>query len=86
MRFAAAIVIKIRGFLVLCGVSAQALVQQLKPGGSMVIPVGRRSSLLWDAGQVLTRIHKDLQGKVHASELMGVRYVPLVKTGRRHEF
>jgi protein-L-isoaspartate(D-aspartate) O-methyltransferase len=49
-----------------------ALVEQLKPGGRMVIPVGRSS-------QELLLVWKDQNGKVDSKHLMGVRYVPLVK-------
>ena len=49
-----------------------ALVEQLKPGGRMVIPVGKYS-------QELLLVTKDLNSKVNTEHLMGVRYVPLVK-------
>ncbi|CAI5503392.1 unnamed protein product [Closterium sp. Naga37s-1] len=48
----------------------QALVDQLKPGGRMVIPVGRFM-------QDLEVIDKDADGTVTRTTAMGVRYVPL---------
>lgn len=50
----------------------QALVEQLKPGGRMIIPVGTDE-------QALMAIDKDEDGAVHQRRLMLVRYVPLVK-------
>lgn len=48
------------------------LIEQLKPGGHMVIPVG---------GQFLTQylllIEKDLQGEVTSRQITAVRFVPL---------
>jgi protein-L-isoaspartate(D-aspartate) O-methyltransferase len=52
------------------------LVQKLKPGGRMVIPVGPQ----WDY-QVLQVVDKDLRGKVKKHNITGVRYVPLTKPG-----
>jgi len=48
------------------------LVQQLKPGGRMVIPVGSRFGV-----QYLLQIEKDADGKVQTENLMPVRFVPL---------
>ena len=50
----------------------QDLVDQLAPGGRMVIPVGTHD-------QVFKRVDKDATGKVTVTDMMGVRYVPLVK-------
>lgn len=52
----------------------QALIEQLAPGGVMVIPVGDNV-----ADQVLLRIRKDEQGQLHTDKMMAVRFVPLVQ-------
>jgi protein-L-isoaspartate(D-aspartate) O-methyltransferase len=49
------------------------LVEQLKPGGRMILPVGRR----WQT-QTLLLITKDAAGKVSQREVMGVAFVPMV--------
>lgn len=51
----------------------QALVDQLKPGGRMVVPVGPQ---WW--GQDLIIVEKDEHGKVTTSESLPVRFVPMV--------
>jgi len=51
----------------------KALVQQLAPGGRLVIPVGPD-----EASQVLLRVTKGPTGELHTEELMGVRFVPLI--------
>lgn len=53
-----------------------ALIEQLKPGGRMVIPVGRRPTY-----QTLLLVTKDKKAphKVRTRELMDVRFVPLVR-------
>ena len=48
------------------------LVEQLKPGGRMVIPVGD----LWD--QTLVVVEKDAEGRVWEKPDLPVRFVPLV--------
>jgi len=53
------------------------LVEQLKPGGRMVIPVGGPFMV-----QSLVLVEKDSAGKITTRNLMAVRFVPL--TGR-HE-
>lgn len=50
----------------------QALLDQLRPGGKLVLPVGK-----W--AQELELITKDEQGGLHRKSLMAVQYVPLVK-------
>jgi len=50
-----------------------ALVEQLAPGGRMVIPVGAAWS-----NQVLKLVTKDAKGRVRSEDVMGVRFVPLV--------
>ena len=50
----------------------QALIDQLKPGGSMVVPVGPAY-----AGQQLQLIRKDADGQTHVREVAPVRFVPL---------
>ena len=50
----------------------RALVEQLKPGGRMIIPVGPRGG-----SQHLMRIDKDADGQVTQHRLMGVRYVEI---------
>lgn len=50
----------------------QELINQLKPGGRMIVPVGP------DGGtQYLEQYDKDANGKVEKTRLMGVMYVPL---------
>jgi protein-L-isoaspartate(D-aspartate) O-methyltransferase len=50
------------------------LLEQLKPGGRMVIPEGDS-----DEVQRLTLIEKDAKGKVSLTELLPVRFVPLLR-------
>lgn len=49
------------------------LLQQLAPGGIMVIPVGPPGGI-----QSLMRITKDQDGRVHRENLLSVRFVPFV--------
>jgi protein-L-isoaspartate(D-aspartate) O-methyltransferase len=51
----------------------QALVDQLKPGGRMVIPVGAAGGT-----QELVLVTKTQDGKVLQKNVLGVRFVPLV--------
>jgi protein-L-isoaspartate(D-aspartate) O-methyltransferase len=53
------------------------LLDQLKPGGRMVIPIGEAN-----ATQALQIIDKDLSGKSHSQQVLPVRFVPL--TGGSH--
>lgn len=57
-----------------------ALVEQLKPGGRLVIPVGSR----WGY-QSLMLVTKDADGKVHEKEVLGVAFVPLVRDSEEAE-
>lgn len=50
----------------------QSLLDQLKPGGSIVIPVGGRDE------QDLMRVHKNAAGHIQEKVLYKVRFVPLV--------
>jgi protein-L-isoaspartate(D-aspartate) O-methyltransferase len=51
-----------------------ALIQQLKPGGKLVIPVGPQS-----IAQQLRVIEKDASGKVTTRDVLAVRFVPLTR-------
>lgn len=51
-----------------------ALIEQLKPGGRMVIPLGR-----WPHGQELTIVEKDRDGRVSQRAILPVAFVPLVQ-------
>jgi len=53
-----------------------ALVQQLKPGGRLVVPVGERHR-----SQDLRVIGKDEQGSVETRSVLPVVFVPLVRDG-----
>jgi protein-L-isoaspartate(D-aspartate) O-methyltransferase len=55
----------------------QPLVDQLKPGGRLVIPVGPQWS-----GQDLLLIAKDAAGRVSQKSLLAVRFVPLTREPR----
>ncbi len=50
-----------------------ALIEQLRPGGRLVLPVGRVR-----AHQVVRRIEKAADGSLSEEEITGVRFVPLV--------
>jgi protein-L-isoaspartate(D-aspartate) O-methyltransferase len=54
----------------------QPLIDQLRPGGRMVIPVGRGES------EQLMLIRKDENGRVSRRAILPVRFVPLVRGGR----
>ena len=54
------------------------LLDQLKPGGRMIIPVGPEGG-----SQSLERIDKSESGAIQRSTLMGVIYVPLTSKERQ---
>lgn len=56
----------------------QALIEQLKPGGRLVIPVGPQAET-----QMLQVLEKDSKGKVSRRDTIPVRFVPLVKGEER---
>ena len=56
----------------------EALVEQLKPGGRMVLPVGPR---WW--GQDLLVIEKNERGKVVRKNTLPVRFVPMIRQKER---
>jgi protein-L-isoaspartate(D-aspartate) O-methyltransferase len=60
--------------LVTCGAEhvPEPLLEQLRPGGTMVIPVGGQAE-----GQSLRVVTKDADGKVKSRDVMAVRFVPL---------
>ncbi|MCF8232518.1 MAG: protein-L-isoaspartate(D-aspartate) O-methyltransferase [Bacteroidales bacterium] len=49
----------------------QALIEQLKPGGKMVLPVG-------DTFQLLKVVSKTADGKIKKNTITGVRFVPMI--------
>jgi len=53
------------------------LVEQLKPGGRLVIPVGERYG-----HQDLILVAKDADGVLHPRPVLGVAFVPLVDAGQ----
>jgi protein-L-isoaspartate(D-aspartate) O-methyltransferase len=55
------------------------LIEQLKPGGRLVIPVGRPHLY-----QELTLVEKDEAGEITLKEILGVAFVPL--QGERNEY
>ena len=63
------------GILVTCAADhiPPPLIQQLKPGGRMVIPVGGVYQV-----QMLMLVMKDAQGKVTVKNMLPVRFVPLL--------
>ena len=52
----------------------QPLIEQLKPGGRLVIPVGLPYSY-----QELMLITKDAHGGTHSRSVLGVAFVPLIE-------
>lgn len=68
------------GIIVTCaaGHIPPPLLEQLKPGGRMVIPVGGVYEV-----QYLVRVTKDEEGRIRSQRLLPVRFVPM--TGRAEE-
>ncbi|MBI9099157.1 MAG: hypothetical protein JEY91_11800 [Spirochaetaceae bacterium] len=54
------------------------LIEQLNPGGIILIPIGRPFSV-----QYLTVIRKDLQGIMSAERILPVRFVPFTGQAER---
>jgi protein-L-isoaspartate(D-aspartate) O-methyltransferase len=52
----------------------QPLLDQLRPGGRLVIPIGSQLD-----GQTLAAIDKQLDGKFEKREILAVRFVPLTR-------
>ncbi|XP_020285316.1 protein-L-isoaspartate(D-aspartate) O-methyltransferase-like isoform X2 [Pseudomyrmex gracilis] len=57
----------------------QALIDQLAPGGRLIVPLGRENS-----DQTLVQIDKTLDGKTKQQYLMGVMFVPLTDKERQY--
>ncbi len=55
------------------GMIPPPLIEQLKPGGRMILPLGSPYG-----AQRLVLITKDKQGKIRSKSLFGVRFVPMV--------
>lgn len=58
----------------------QALIDQLKPGGRMVVPIG-----LPYMPQELLLVEKDKTGKIHARDVLSVAFVPMTGSGQPEE-
>lgn len=63
------------GILITCGAPfvPEALVNQLKPGGVMVIPLGEGDT------QIMTRIHKDEHGTISEEKFGKFSFVPMLE-------
>ncbi len=55
----------------------EALLEQLKPGGKLVIPVGKQSAV-----QTLQVWHKNKRGKMSRTDVLPVGFVPLTRDKR----
>jgi protein-L-isoaspartate(D-aspartate) O-methyltransferase len=51
----------------------EALAEQLAPGGTMILPIGRAADV-----QSLVRVRKGADGGLTSEDLMAVRFVPLL--------
>jgi len=58
----------------------QPLIDQLKPGGRLVVPVGGQGS-----GQTLLVLEKQRDGSLSRREVLAVRFVPLVNQSGRQQ-
>jgi protein-L-isoaspartate(D-aspartate) O-methyltransferase len=69
------------GIIVTCGAPhvPQPLVEQLKPGGRLVIPVGHELF-----GQILLLVEKQPNGEVIQRKILDVAFVPLTGTAHDH--
>lgn len=56
----------------------EALIQQLNPGGRLVIPVGQPHST-----QQLMLVNKDEAGEIHTRNILAVAFVPMVEHSER---
>jgi protein-L-isoaspartate(D-aspartate) O-methyltransferase len=54
------------------GLIPPPLIEQLKPGGRMILPLGSPFG-----AQTLVLVTKDVEGKVHTQRLLAVRFVPM---------
>ena len=57
----------------------EALVHQLKPGGRMIVPIGRAHDR-----QTLTLVVKDRQGRTRVTDVLPVAFVPMVRGKERN--
>jgi protein-L-isoaspartate(D-aspartate) O-methyltransferase len=56
----------------------KTLIDQLKPGGKLIAPVGDQS-----AAQELTLVEKNVDGKITTRAVLPVRFVPMIKSRGR---
>lgn len=57
----------------------QTLIDQLAPGGRLIVPVGPENS-----DQTLVQVDKTIDGVIQQRSLMGVIYVPLTDKERQY--